>query len=314
MADFKKKPAPPESGGITAMHVLGMIFGIMVLITVAGDLVENNRFVRYFVKEDVSPSLGSTIINIDDIKVRSGAGGNYLGVQKQGTKGRVVEGPVENFNKTWWRVDYEKAPDGWVAEKEISTKIPKYVIGNFIPIILNFLRPIFIVLSVIAALILIIIYLKIAAFKKEQAKKVQVAGEQKILATKTAPVMKTEDPLPVPGLPIGEAPKTEDVHNKRWAKIQGLIRSYNSNDWKQAIIEADIILDEMLKKMGYKGDSIGDRLKTIEPSDFTTLDSAWEAHKYRNRIAHGSDYNISKDEAEEVIKLYEEVFKEFFFI
>lgn len=313
MAD-KKKPAPPESSAITPFQVLGIVFGIMVLITVAGNIVDNNRFVRYFAKEDISPSLGSKVVNIEDIKIRNGAGGNFVGVQKKGTIGKVVEGPIENFNKTWWRVDYEDAPDGWVSEKEISTKIPKYVIGNIIPIVFNFLRPIFIILSIIAALIFIIIRLQIAAFNREQNKKEQVAGEQKILATKNDPVIKNDDPLLVPGLPVGEAPKTEDVHNKRWAKIQGLIRSYNSNDWKQAIIEADIILDEMLKKMGYKGDSIGDRLKTVEPSDFTTLDSAWEAHKYRNRIAHGSDYNISKDEAEEVIKLYEEVFKEFFFI
>lgn len=313
MAD-KKKPAPPESSAITPFQVLGIVFGIMVLITLAGNIVDNNRFVRYFTKEDISPSLGSKVVNIDDIKIRNGAGGNFVGVQKKGTTGKVVEGPIENFNKTWWRVDYEDAPDGWVSEKEISTKIPKYVIGNIIPIVFNFLRPIFIILSIIAALIYIIIQLQIAAFNREQNKKAQVAGEQKILATKSEPVLKNEDPLPVPGLPVGEAPKTEDVHNKRWAKIQGLIRSYNSNDWKQAIIEADIILDEMLKKMGYKGDSIGDRLKTVEPSDFTTLDSAWEAHKFRNRIAHSSDYTLSKDEAEEVIKLYEEVFKEFFYI
>ena len=312
MAD--KKPAPPESSAITPFQVLGIVFGIMVLITIAGNIVDNNRFIRYFAKEDISPSLGSKVVNIEDIKVRNGAGGNFVGVQKKGTTGKIVEGPIENFNKTWWRVDYEEAPDGWVSEKEVSTKIPKYIIGNIIPIIFNFLRPIFIVLSIIAGLIFIIIRLKIAAFEREQNKKSQVAGEQKILATKDAPALKNEDPLPVPGLPIGEAPKTEDVHNKRWSKIQSLIRSYNSNDWKQAIIEADIILDEMLKKMGYKGNSIGDRLKTVEPSDFTTLDSAWEAHKFRNRIAHGSDYNISKDEAEEVIKRYEEVFKEFFYI
>ncbi len=313
MAD-KKKPAPPESSPITPFQVLAVVFAIMFLITIAGNIVDNNRFVRYFAKEDISPSLGSKVINIDDVRVRSGAGGNYIGVQKKRTIGKVVEGPVENFSKTWWKVDYENAPDGWVSEKEISTKIPKYIIGNIIPIIFDFLRPIFIVLSIIAGLIFIIIHLQIAAFKREQKKKDEVVNEQKNFSMKDAPVAKVEDPLPVPGLPIGEAPKTEDVHNKRWAKIQGLIRSYNSNDWKQAIIEADIILDEMLKKMGYKGDSIGERLKTVEPSDFTTLDSAWEAHKFRNRIAHSSDYNLSKDEAEDVIKLYEEVFKEFFYI
>ena len=103
--------------------------------------------------------------------------------------------------------------------------------------------------------------------------------------------------------------------NRRWKNVQSLVQSHNINDWKQAILESDIMLDEMLDKMGYHGDSIGDKLKQIEPSDFLTLNQAWEAHKVRNHIAHrGANYILSKDEAERVIKLYSEVFKEFYYI
>ena len=78
-------------------------------------------------------------------------------------------------------------------------------------------------------------------------------------------------------------------------------------------MEADIILGEMLEKMGYvKGETIGDKLKTIEKSDFTSLDQAWEAHKIRNMIAHeGTDYILTEREAKRVVGLYEQVFKEF---
>jgi len=121
--------------------------------------------------------------------------------------------------------------------------------------------------------------------------------------------------LPFDNLPIGEKPETEKQSNRRWSNIQSLMNSYNMNDWKQAIIESDTILEEMLDKMGYKGQSIGDRLKQVEKSDFTTLNHAWEAHKVRNRIAHsGSNFTLSKDEAERVIDMYREVFSEFFYI
>jgi hypothetical protein len=103
--------------------------------------------------------------------------------------------------------------------------------------------------------------------------------------------------------------------NKKWLKVQEHIASSNPSDWRLAILEADILLNEVLDKMGYKGLTIGEKLKTIERSDFTHLNDAWEAHKTRNMIAHeGSDFSLSQREAKSVIDKYERVFKEFYFI
>lgn len=103
--------------------------------------------------------------------------------------------------------------------------------------------------------------------------------------------------------------------NKRWERVIKLINSENAPDWKVAILEADILLGEMLDAMGYRGESIGEQLKQIEKADFTSLDSAWEAHKIRNSIAHeGEDFLITHREASRVVRLYEEVFLEFRYI
>lgn len=102
---------------------------------------------------------------------------------------------------------------------------------------------------------------------------------------------------------------------RRWDKVVKEIESENPNDWRQAILEADIILGELLVKMGYRGESIGEQLKRAVKSDFNTLDEAWEAHLVRNRVAHdGSDLNLSHHEARRVISLYRKVFEEFFYI
>ena len=67
--------------------------------------------------------------------------------------------------------------------------------------------------------------------------------------------------------------------------------------------------------MGYRGESIGEQLKGVEKSDFTTIDDAWEAHKVRNLIAHeGANFLLSDREAKRVIGLYKNVFQEFHFI
>ncbi|MCA9355448.1 hypothetical protein KC865_02755 [Candidatus Kaiserbacteria bacterium] len=100
--------------------------------------------------------------------------------------------------------------------------------------------------------------------------------------------------------------------NSRLADIFTHSESDNPNDWKLAIIEADIILDSVLKNRGYAGDSLGERLRSISPSQLGSLNDAWEAHKVRNRIAHdGADYVLTKRMTEETIARYRRVFAEF---
>ncbi len=99
--------------------------------------------------------------------------------------------------------------------------------------------------------------------------------------------------------------------NKSWQKVEQLIASTNPSDWQLAIIEADKMLDELLKSMQYRGDSLGEKLKAVEPSDFTSLDQAWSAHKVRNQIAHEPGFVLTDRLARQTIADYRTVFEEF---
>lgn len=104
----------------------------------------------------------------------------------------------------------------------------------------------------------------------------------------------------------------EGVRNRRWQHVTDLMDSRSESDWRLAILEADVMLEELVESLGYHGDSLGEKLKQVERSDFTTIDSAWEAHKIRNTIAHeGSNYTLNEREAKRVIALFEDVFREF---
>lgn len=102
--------------------------------------------------------------------------------------------------------------------------------------------------------------------------------------------------------------------NEQWENLLKYLESDNSSDWKLAILEADKLLDEMVEKMGYPGSNLGERLKVIEPSDFITLQAAWDAHKVRNQIAHEPQYQLTQREARKTIDLFEKVFREFHYI
>lgn len=108
---------------------------------------------------------------------------------------------------------------------------------------------------------------------------------------------------------------TDRPKNERWETVQGHISSLNPVEWRLAIIEADSMLDELVIKLNFRGETLGERLKNVEPADFRTINAAWEAHKVRNKIAHeGSAYELTKSDAERTIQMYEDVFKEFSYI
>jgi hypothetical protein len=96
------------------------------------------------------------------------------------------------------------------------------------------------------------------------------------------------------------------------AAVRTHVDSDSPNDWKLAIIEADIILDQTLKDRGYAGNSLGERLRSITPNQVASIDDAWDAHRVRNKIAHeGSDFVLTKRIAEDTIARYMNVFREF---
>jgi len=117
------------------------------------------------------------------------------------------------------------------------------------------------------------------------------------------------------GLAAAHISLTENYNpekNERWEHVKTLSNSKNPSDWRLAILEADVMLEEFLQASGYHGESVGEMLKSVEKSDFLTLEDAWEAHKVRNRIAHdGSSYLMNEREVKRVISLFENVFKEF---
>ena len=104
----------------------------------------------------------------------------------------------------------------------------------------------------------------------------------------------------------------KEMVNPKWLLVTKHIESENQADWKLAILVADIMLGDLLESLHLPGESIGERLKAVEKSDFDTIEEAWEAHKIRNAIAHeGSDFLITQRESNRVIGLYKKVFEEF---
>ncbi|PIP55479.1 MAG: hypothetical protein COX06_03040 [Candidatus Zambryskibacteria bacterium CG22_combo_CG10-13_8_21_14_all_42_17] len=106
--------------------------------------------------------------------------------------------------------------------------------------------------------------------------------------------------------------KIREAKNSKWDRIVKYANSDNPSDWRIAIIESDVMLKELLRAIGYEGESVGDILKSVDKEEFLTIEDAWEAHKIRNAVAHsGGDFRLNEHETKRTIALFEKVFKEF---
>jgi hypothetical protein len=102
---------------------------------------------------------------------------------------------------------------------------------------------------------------------------------------------------------------------QRWQRILSQVDGDNDQGWRLAILEADILLNELLDTLGYKGETMADKMRSVGRGDWKTIDMAWEAHRARNRVAHeGSAHLLNEREVRRIIGLYERVFQEFKFL
>jgi len=103
----------------------------------------------------------------------------------------------------------------------------------------------------------------------------------------------------------------KDKMKEQWNKIKKRLESENESEYKVAIIEADNIIDDLIKRMGYKGENMGERLANIPEGQLVELGEMKEAHEIRNRIIHEEDFKIDRGFAKEVLKKYEHLLHHF---
>lgn len=107
---------------------------------------------------------------------------------------------------------------------------------------------------------------------------------------------------------------TERLYKRRtikgWQSIQAKLKTGLDAELKLALIDADKLLDETIKMIGYRGETMADRLKQLTPAQLSNIQDIWNVHKFRNRIVHETEFTITKHEAEKNIVVYEKAFKE----
>jgi hypothetical protein len=84
----------------------------------------------------------------------------------------------------------------------------------------------------------------------------------------------------------------------QWMQAQALCK--DKATWPLAIINADKLVDEALKRRKYKGKTMGERMVTAQ-RDFSDNDGIWFAHKLRNRLVHEADTKLKETDVKKAL-------------
>lgn len=101
---------------------------------------------------------------------------------------------------------------------------------------------------------------------------------------------------------------------KKWAKVKARLESNSVSQYKVAVLEADAVVDEMLLKIGYKGNNMSERLEQLGSGQLDYKDDLLEAHQIRNKIVHDENFVVDRELAETTIEVYEKFLRYLEFI
>ena len=135
---------------------------------------------------------------------------------------------------------------------------------------------------IVSGLLLVTIILLILRLRKQLSRSFELIAES----------------ISAPGLP-----KKKLV--RRWESVLANLERDDENSYKLAVIEADKIFDDILKRIGYQGEDMGERLKQLTPAQAPNVNEVWEAHKLRNQIVHEPDAKLTRAQAQRAVEIYQ---------
>lgn len=104
-------------------------------------------------------------------------------------------------------------------------------------------------------------------------------------------------------------PLKREKYQSRWLAIESSLKRDNDASHSLAILNADKLLDQALRERGFKGTTMGERMKSAN-NEWSKRDHVWSAHKIRNKIAHEPDVKVSYEIAARALVAFKQALKD----
>jgi len=99
--------------------------------------------------------------------------------------------------------------------------------------------------------------------------------------------------------------KDRSIILRKWGEVDTLM---GEQRYREAVLEADKILDFVMKRMGIVGETFATRFKKTEKL-IGRQEEVWAAHKMRNQLVHEIDFDITAGRARSAIEAFRHALK-----
>lgn len=90
----------------------------------------------------------------------------------------------------------------------------------------------------------------------------------------------------------------QEHFQKKWKELQKCLA--DKKQWASAIIDADNLLGEALKKKHVPGKGIGERLVQVQ-RDLSDNDGVWYGHKLRNKLENEKNFRLKEADVKQAL-------------
>lgn len=107
----------------------------------------------------------------------------------------------------------------------------------------------------------------------------------------------------------GSSELNKDRYRKEWLSTERQLMKGQEATYQLVILNADKLLDQALRQRGFKGETMGERMRSAH-SLWTNTNNVWTVHKLRNQIAHEHNVKVSYDMARRAVAVYKQALKD----
>lgn len=107
------------------------------------------------------------------------------------------------------------------------------------------------------------------------------------------------------GAPVLDVEK----YRSRWLAIEAQLKRDEASSYQLTVLNADKLLDKALKERGFRGETMGERMKAAKET-WSNANNVWSAHKLRNQIAHEHGARITYDDARRALSSFKQALKD----
>lgn len=101
----------------------------------------------------------------------------------------------------------------------------------------------------------------------------------------------------------------KSTYQSRWMAIETSLNRHETASYSLSVLNADKLLDQALREAGFKGGTMGERMKSAT-DNWTNANHVWSAHKIRNKIAHEPDVQLSYEIAARSLAAFKQGLKD----